>query len=164
MARSARWGLAVSAAAALLWVGLFTGSARAATPIIQAVDAVAQNNVVSICVTASGSTGIDHVLISWGDGDNYNDLTSHPPGQVKSCGTHAYDYYGIYTAQVWVYSGIDFAATLRTLNVRPSPPPSTSQGSPPFNLQTAIHKCKKKFRKGRKRKRCIKSAKARARV
>jgi hypothetical protein len=41
-------------------------------------------------------------------------------------------------------------------------PPATTSTTPPFNLAAAIKKCKKKFPKGPKRKKCIKRAKRRA--
>jgi hypothetical protein len=43
-------------------------------------------------------------------------------------------------------------------------PPPTTTPSPAFNLRAAISKCKKKFPKGPKRKKCIKRAKRRAGV
>ena len=167
MTRSARWGFAVSAAAALLWVGLFTGSAQAAKPTIDAVGVVAQDNVVSVCVTASASTGIDVIHIGWGDGDNYNDTTDYPPGQVTSCDTHAYQAYGVYTVDISVYSGTDGAVASRTLTLSPSPPPPSTAPPPATSQpsQAAIKKCKKKYKgkaKAKKRKKCIKKAKAKA--
>jgi hypothetical protein len=47
--------------------------------------------------------------------------------------------------------------------VQPTPPVTPGAGTTtPPDLQTAIKKCKKKFRKGKKRKKCIKRAKQRA--
>jgi hypothetical protein len=43
----------------------------------------------------------------------------------------------------------------------PAPPPATTTAAP-FNLKAAIRKCKRKFPKGPKRKKCIKRAKRRA--
>jgi parallel beta-helix repeat protein len=43
-----------------------------------------------------------------------------------------------------------------------TPPPSTSPPVAPFNPHAAIKKCKRKFPKGKKRKKCIKRAKLRA--
>jgi hypothetical protein len=42
--------------------------------------------------------------------------------------------------------------------------PITGPSPPSFNLAAAIKKCKKKFPKGKKRKKCIKRGKKRARV
>jgi hypothetical protein len=43
-----------------------------------------------------------------------------------------------------------------------TPTPASPATVPGFNLAAAIKKCKKKFPKGPKRKRCIKKAKAKA--
>jgi hypothetical protein len=43
-----------------------------------------------------------------------------------------------------------------------TPPITTTTPAPTFNLASAIKRCKKKFPKGPKRKRCIRKAKARA--
>lgn len=49
-------------------------------------------------------------------------------------------------------------------NAPPGPPgpPAPASPAPPFNLKAAIKKCKKKFRKGPKRAKCIKKAKRKA--
>ena len=46
----------------------------------------------------------------------------------------------------------------------PAPTPAPTTLAPTFNLKAAIRKCKKKFAKGPKRKKCIKKAKAKAGV
>jgi hypothetical protein len=48
-------------------------------------------------------------------------------------------------------------------NAPPGPPAPAAPAPPPtFNLKAAIKKCKKKFRKGPKRAKCIKKAKRKA--
>jgi hypothetical protein len=42
------------------------------------------------------------------------------------------------------------------------PPPVTTPSTATFNLAAAVKRCKKKFPKGPKRKKCIKKAKRRA--
>jgi hypothetical protein len=46
--------------------------------------------------------------------------------------------------------------------VQPTPPPVTTPTGTAFDLKRAIKRCKKKFRKGPMRKKCIKRAKRRA--
>jgi trypsin len=91
-------------------------------------------------------------------GPNYNPF-------VQQLVDDVYADNGLGTAPSVYGAGLTGAASLPGQSIiRPTPIPTVVPPPPSFNLAAAIKKCKKKFPKGKKRKKCIKKARAKARA